>query len=447
MGTEVKCRYAQIDGRIVDVSEVPENHKGMVYTCLACGGELIPVIGGDQNRKKHFRHKRGALCSKNVYLHNLAKQKIKARFEDESRPFYIVYQQPCFCSKYKTCELYNSDYCKAMVDSAPYDLHDAYNTCKEEKRIIKEDGKEYFVADLLLTHSQEKRNPLLIEIMVTHENSISKRNSGYRIIEVRIPTDIEEGEKMIDELCAKTEIRPTKQMDVYGRLTWRVRFDGFNPRPKLKEMSRRNITKGYLFNSGKIICKSKACEDLHRKSDDYAVYECSISRDAKQIKAHQLEDFELFSLYLRKRGVTVANSCKMCFLCAEDMAGMHICKAYRTKGTPRYPDIKDAIDCPHFMMRRELVSAFEEAAPYVKFIDVSPDCKLPETTELAQRTEQQKKLDWGKRLEEKRAEEEKIMREVLDSFGPFSYYASGGPLPYLDNPIRSFNPFEDLGKE
>ena len=123
-------------------------------------------------------HKEYIDCSGETYLHKLGKRIIKERFYN-SEHFNISYPVTIACDN-SACAL-RHERCKE--DNLPHEvnLKEIYDTCKEEVSI------NGFVADLLLSSSKNPNiPPILIEICVSHACEEEKRNSGLKIIEIKI---------------------------------------------------------------------------------------------------------------------------------------------------------------------------------------------------------------------------------------------------------------------
>ena len=177
----IKYKYAYTDDNVLICIDdiLPEERKSHRYFCISCGHELLPRALQRKKRPPHFYHKKGVevVCSVETYLHKLAKKLIKSKF-DSRRPFAIKYPVTIECEN-NSCELVEVK-CSRKEDYE-LNLYDYYDTCTEEGPY------GGFVADLLLTSSQkESRQPLFIEICVTHQCEQSKIDSGIKIIEVYI---------------------------------------------------------------------------------------------------------------------------------------------------------------------------------------------------------------------------------------------------------------------
>ena len=178
----VKYKYACTEEDVlVCIDDIlPEQRKSHKYYCLSCGHELLPRALKSEKRSRHFYHKEEVECSGETYLHKLAKKLIKAKF-DSRHPFSIKYPRTIECEQ-DSCNLVDEK-CTQYEDYV-LNLYDYYDTCTEETSC------GGFVADLLLTNSQKKdRQPLFIEIFVTHQCEKKKIESGIKAIEVYIKNE------------------------------------------------------------------------------------------------------------------------------------------------------------------------------------------------------------------------------------------------------------------
>lgn len=179
---EIKYQHAYIDNNkenIISIDDVTtENRKQHKYYCIGCGNELLPRAIDSKYRAPHFYHREVVNCSGETYLHKLTKKFLKQKFETETS-FIVEYNVTKRCSN-ASCN-YRNPHCRE--ENAPYiiDLKKYYDTCTEETSI------NGFIADLLLTNSKNpKIEPTLIEVCVSHPCDEDKRNSGLRIIEIKI---------------------------------------------------------------------------------------------------------------------------------------------------------------------------------------------------------------------------------------------------------------------
>ena len=181
--SRVKYHYALDEhNRLVHINDVDrDNRNSHIFHCLNCGAEMVPRMG--DVRAWHFSHSAGEEhCGTETYLHKLAKRLIRMEFENKPS-FNIRYCRDVVCSDVSTCPFAKPEWCHS-AEPETFDLKQYYDTCKEEQEI------NGYIADLMLTSSEyPKREPVLIEIQVTHKSAESKRTSGLKIIEIKIESD------------------------------------------------------------------------------------------------------------------------------------------------------------------------------------------------------------------------------------------------------------------
>jgi len=174
---EIKYRYALNDeGIIVDVEDLTESER-QDYECVSCGQILRPVLG--KKRRKHFRHQVAVDCSEETYLHQTGKHLFFRQYQqclETTTSFSVEFFQP------RTCDFCtDSGPCQLSPQMKQYDLTRSF----QEITLEKLDGS--FVPDLLLASKSGQK--LYVEIAVTHLSTQSKRESGYRIIEISIDSE------------------------------------------------------------------------------------------------------------------------------------------------------------------------------------------------------------------------------------------------------------------
>lgn len=185
----MKYRYAWgAHSEKVDILELAKESDAarQHFSCMSCGRDLIPVLG--RRREKHFRHRpdEEAACSRETYLHALAKKQIIEGFSDAiqtRQPFILTLPAERFCTRWKDELGYT---CQQPMGWREYDLTIHFDTVQIEAPI------GGFVADILLTSSKSDEK-LLIEIAVTHRCEQDKISSGYRIIEVSVSDENQAG--------------------------------------------------------------------------------------------------------------------------------------------------------------------------------------------------------------------------------------------------------------
>lgn len=227
----LKYKYAYDENKnIINIADVPEEgHLDKVFLCIGCGNQMVAAIGP---KRRYFRHKVDETnCCNESYLHQLAKDIIKQKFDDANNPFEIQLKGKYECDRRQCCKWFNDNTCTNVDMHPPIDLHKYYNSCEDEKGI---DG---YVADLLLSNT-EKTNyaPILIEVKYKHKCTVEKINSNLKIIEVWI-----DSEEDIDWLRKNKWIKSdTVYIGLESKKTT-IKFYNFEPktiaRPFCEQMS------------------------------------------------------------------------------------------------------------------------------------------------------------------------------------------------------------------
>lgn len=202
------------EGRIVNIEDIKKVNRAPKYFCIGCGSEMSAVLG--DKREHHFRHKEAA-CSWESYLHKLGKKKLKERFET-CKDFIIRYVKEYICEKSQECKLANYTQKCNRRELYQINLKELYDTCQEE---VVYKG---FRADLMLSHSKyPEREPIFLEISVTHDCEQEKLASGIKIIELKIANEndvlcpLEEKESLfIDTISELYSHRDLPQVRFYN---------------------------------------------------------------------------------------------------------------------------------------------------------------------------------------------------------------------------------------
>ena len=175
----IKYRYAyNLSNQIIDVNKLSRKKETYLktYRCLGCDGILTPILG--EKRRKHFRHKVDLNCSSETYLHKLAKSRFYEIYNEclqNNKPFLIVLNQNRICNYYES----DFNYCCNLGNKS-----ETFDLTKYFHEIYMEGREDSFIPDLLLISIKGEK--LFIEIAVTHQSSIAKISSNYRIIEIDI---------------------------------------------------------------------------------------------------------------------------------------------------------------------------------------------------------------------------------------------------------------------
>jgi len=195
-------------GKRVTIMDIPEEgHLDRQFTCISCGKTMKACIGKE---RRYFRHEQeNVTCSNETYIHKLAKEIIKERFEN-SKTFEVEYSISASCDN-NSCK-YRGSRCMNKKEIIIEDLKSKYDTCSIETPVSK-DGHR-FIADILLYKSDDSSIiPTLIEIQVHHECEENKKHSGFPIVEIAV-----DNEEKAKNLLKTTVFRENKYSNVvlYG---------------------------------------------------------------------------------------------------------------------------------------------------------------------------------------------------------------------------------------
>ena len=321
----IKYQFAlDEDGNLISINDITqENRKQHTYKCIACGNELLPRAIGSKARRPHFYHKELVTCSGETYLHKLTKLSIMEKFFFSDK-FEIAYPIETSCNN-SNCQLRNR-HCKEYNNSYTIDLKKYYDTCQEEVAI------KGFVADLLLTSSQHPElEPILIEVCVSHSCEPEKRDSGLKIIEMKIKNE-EDIRKLYLANCIQEY--PSYSMDK----AMDVEFIGF------KRSFQKPMTTGisrYVFDP-----------QIHVNG-----YLCPINCSQANIKinSHSLIELNMVSPYqwlridIPLKWLAIYNNVRRCDLCKfyykTDYEFSPICRLSKKYGKPAHPEKNEAERC------------------------------------------------------------------------------------------------------
>lgn len=333
---EIKYQRAYIDNdpeKIISIKEVTkENRNQYKYYCIGCGKELLPRAIESKYKKPHFYHKEIVECSGETYLHKLAKKVIKRKFNEQTK-FIVGYLVNSCCVK-TNCKYHNPS-CREPNYLYQINLKDYYDTCEEESPV------KGFIADILLTNSTKPDiEPVLIEICVSHPCDEDKRNSGLKIIEIKI-----RNEQDIDEL-EQNDVLIEKR---YGLNKERnVEFISFK-----REINEERTVKidRYILNSmqnpngyiTKIDC-SKAKYKLRADS----ILELNLVNHNTYMSA---DIFTALLWQIENKGIRRCNFCKFYYATTyEDYPKCRLSKY----GKPKYPSMDEAERCNSYSFQCHL---------------------------------------------------------------------------------------------
>lgn len=171
------------NGQILSIKSVNIWNRHNLFRCIACGDEMIPVLG--KIREHHFRHKTDA-CSYESYIHKIWKQYLYEQWQT-AKHFNIEYFVKLSCNKENTCKLKEEN--KSLVCNIPsasktIDLKEKYDSCEIEG------SYGGYRADLLFFNSKNPNIiPTFIEVCYKHPCNDEKIHAGIPIIEIIVHDD------------------------------------------------------------------------------------------------------------------------------------------------------------------------------------------------------------------------------------------------------------------
>lgn len=184
------------DGKLVsaiDIEKGSDAWEGVKFYFPGCEADEEERMLFIQRKHKNgitkfFRHRPGYIGDRNEpdrYLHNYSELRIKQRFDDSlsSGEFPVQYYIVEKCPDSSSCKLKGDLKCQGEPKPVlkTVNLRKFYDTCSIEK------GADKYIADLLLTNSQDDNiKPMFLEVFVTHKCTAEKIASGYPIIEIKI---------------------------------------------------------------------------------------------------------------------------------------------------------------------------------------------------------------------------------------------------------------------
>ena len=361
----VKYHYALDEqDRLVCIDEVTgEDRHAHSYHCLNCDAGMIPRMG--EVRSWHFAHRGDEdHCGTETYLHKLAKRLIKEKFDQEG-PFEVGYYRDVKCSDQGICPFVKPEECHAWrLDT--FDLKQFYDTCDEEQSV---DG---YIADLLLTSSEKPdREPVLIEIQVSHKSTDHKLQSGLRIIEIRIKTEEDIKSLLNSPIVEKAEdkfsnVRVVETIGV-------AKFHNFKKEASFPEpLVQRSIQRFYLFPSGKAFVSNmddfKSCRMIHKKDNSKAIFEASID----SFYLGSPSPYEFGYMTAKQNGIQV-RTCQFCkYHRSRYEVGLRpifYC-LHKKYGTPENPEPQFAHQCEYYREdKKQMNEILQHMPPIVVAVD------------------------------------------------------------------------------
>lgn len=309
--------------------------RGALYFCPQCHALMVPHMGN--LRRWHFTHKANIEdCCHESYLHKIAKIKIKEAFLNAST-FIISYDVPTVCSERNSCKINQGEKC-ICSERIEHDIKQFYDKCEEEVPY------KSFIADLILSSSiKPDREPILIEIYVTHKSTAKKITDGARIIEVQI-----RNEDDIEEIVTSLKIAGDQYSDRYYLRNEKPKNIFFNFKGELSKHPSyfNDMIPNFIYYMW-ILDTGYFRFDKCRCNDDPMKY---IPNHAHYIIGTEPINWDWAFLEFIKRGVNIKNCiiCKYSAVTSFSFNDVRICTLYKKFGTPRNPPITTANTCQYF---------------------------------------------------------------------------------------------------
>ncbi len=390
------------DGTLIDIHEINETNQGESYTCPGCGKPLYPKAINSTKKRSHFWHGKDFSCNPETYLHKLAKLKFKQMFEANA-VVNFVHVSSGECNQ--TGCLFKTDQCVAGTEQK-YNLKDLYDTCELEK--------EYkgFVADILLYNKKmPSREPVFVEIAVTHKCDEAKIKSGIRIIEISIKNEEDINLLIRPYLNDIPYIYTNRDREQYS-------FYNFKFKEEKSKIAGRKIQQFKVFTSGKCFVDFVDCKERNKLMHNviFALnindkVSCSGSnQNTTDINLDRYVAYSIGYLEAERAGLKLKN-CRYCKYSAIDYDEQLRCRLYKKYKTPEYPKGHKAYQCPYYRFNQAKRSDFNE---WDKYFYKEVICTADEATLKSFNDSIARKFVAAKAEEEKRLiqeQEEKMNRQ------------------------------------
>ena len=324
---------------IIDIKDVETKESGKKverhFFCPNCHQEMFPKQG--KIRRHHFSHKAHSDCPHDGYLHALAEKLIMDWFNKQDR-VYLVMNKTKVCESINTCKFSNS-LCK-QTGQKGFNLKEYYDSCTSERTY------KGFRADLFCNRTNNSDDPIFIEIFVTHECEEEKKNSGVRIIEIKIET-----EEDILSIINSNKLTEGENIKLYNF--------------KRQETSCNDISiqvsKYILFPTQKSwVDYECTCKNYDKRR---GIFEISILSGSPDLPIffeyggfYRLCKFKAFlDGYLKK-------DCQLCLWQGTDSYCNNFCMLYKKCGNQKYCKDNDPQSCPMFKLNKTEINRIEKDA-------------------------------------------------------------------------------------
>lgn len=180
----IKYEWALFDNNLVHISEVTHEMRELQKFRSPVSNEPMTAYL-DGKFKKHFHHlnQNTNYCNE-TYLHETGKYLFYRKYNEalnKGLPYFLEYEQEFQCQK---TSKQTSIKCDIVKDFEEFDL------TKKFKYIKLESYHNGLKPDIILL-SEDEIDVIYIEIAVTHESSEQKIDSGNRIIEIKLNSEID----------------------------------------------------------------------------------------------------------------------------------------------------------------------------------------------------------------------------------------------------------------
>lgn len=333
------------DNKIVGVQD---SSKESYYKCPHCQDEMRPRQGS--KRAWHFAHKR-VECSYSNYLHTLACIKICDWFNSASEVLVELPAKIC-CPSKENCLFFNEMGGCIDREFRMYNLKKYYNTATRER------AYGNFRADILLGSEEfEAREPIFLEIYVTHKCSEEKLRSGIRIIEFSIKSE-EDIENII-----KAPIRRSHLVAFHNF----KQIELSEPRDELKE----SVVRQHLTRDMRMYTEhGKTCQTL---LPSYSLMSVAVSR-RDQAKLYKVGGLNKVSAALFYSQYPQLRHCAICKY--QKYKGELICACYKKNGMNKECKYNDANQCSFFLVNREYIKYALSVLSSIPYLIERDDSKM-----------------------------------------------------------------------
>lgn len=336
------------DNKIVGVQD---SSKESYYKCPHCQDEMRPRQGS--KRAWHFAHKR-VECSYSNYLHTLACIKICDWFNSASE---VLVELPAkiYCPSKENCLFFNEMGGCTSREIKSYNLKKYYNTATRER-----DYGNFRVDILLGSEELEAREPIFLEIYVTHKCSEEKLRSGIRIIEFSIKSE-EDIENIIKAPIRRSHLVAFHNFKQIELSEYRDEFEVPLVRQHLTHSMKiyteykttcRSITAPNNLMSLVVTCRYES--RLYEAGGSYKVSAALFYNQYPQLRHCAICKYQKYNEYERSA----------------------ICTCYKKNGMNKECKYNDANQCSFFLVNREYIKYALSVLSSIPYLIERDDSKM-----------------------------------------------------------------------